>query len=361
MESLFTHFQLGAYELPNRFVMSSPTRLRSPEGQADDNTADYYSQRAGAGLIITEGLPVSAQGNGFIFTPGIYTSPQVASWIPVTEAVHASKGKIIAQLVHVGRVSHTSLQPEGGLPVSSVAEQGGCAFSINASGEPGLVKASKPRALTTPEIKQIVSDFKDAARNAMSAGFDSVEIQAAGGYLIEQFLNPVLNVRTDKYGALSIADRSRLLLEITDAVSTEIGSENTGIRLAPCNQSQGMALYPDIAETYTHIVREINNRTLSYVHLSVNGPVMFDGLFRKIRQICQRPLIVSGGLTVTQGECLISDNLADLVGFSSPFVSNPDFVERIRNGWPLAPVCRTQHYGGGKEGYTDYPCYCEHN
>ncbi|HBR1526343.1 TPA: alkene reductase [Klebsiella pneumoniae] len=357
MKKLFTRYPLANVLLNNRFVMAPMTRSRAMDGHPDRMTAQYYSQRASAGLIVSEGLPVSEQGTGYLYTPGIYRESHVNAWRAVTQAVHDKGGKIYAQLWHVGRVSHTRLQPDGRQPVSSVAIQGGNCFAPDDSGEPATLPASTPRALDTEEIAMVIKEFRQAASNAIEAGFDGVEIHAGNGYLIEQFINPVLNTRSDRYGGSTLEGRTRLLLDITDAVCKEIGSNRTGVRLSPCNQLQDMAIYEDIAETYLHIARQLNRRQIAFVHLMAQGPVMFNGLLRQFRQIWSGCLILAGGLTPAQAEQLIEDGLADLAAFGSPFIANPDFVERIRHGWPLAMARRSSYYGGGAEGYIDYPFY----
>jgi len=362
MKKLFTGYRLGDITLKNRFIMAPMTRSRARDEHADALTALYYAQRASAGLIISEGLPVSREGTGYLFNPGIYLDSHVEAWLPVTQAVHKKGGKIFAQLWHVGRVSHTSLQPEGQPPVSAVAVQGGSAFAWDENGEPATVTASLPRALLTEEIKQIVADFRKAAANAISAGFDGVEVHGANGYLIEQFINPVLNTRDDGYGGGSLASRTRLLLEIVDAISDEIGTSRTGVRLSPCNQLQDMAPYADTSETYLYIGKELSRRGIAYVHLMAQGPVMFNGLLRDFRKVWRGTLILAGGLTPAQAAALIDDGLTDLAAFGSPFIANPDFVERVRKGWPLTMARRSSYYGGGEEGYTDYPFHGEdHN
>jgi 2,4-dienoyl-CoA reductase-like NADH-dependent reductase (Old Yellow Enzyme family) len=359
MKQLFTRHQLGNILLNNRFVMAPMTRSRASDEHADELTTLYYAQRASAGLIVSEGLPVSREGMGYLFTPGIYLDSQVTAWQPVTDAVHARGGKIFAQLWHVGRVSHTSLQSAGQDPVSAVAIQGGNAFAWDQNGQAATVTASKPRALKTDEIARVINDFRRAAANAMAAGFDGVEIHAANGYLIEQFINPIFNTRTDLYGGATLENRTRLLLDITDAVIAEIGAGRTGVRLSPCNQLQDMPSYNQTSETYLHIGRQLNRRDIAYVHLMAQGPVMFNGLLREFRHTWRGTLILAGGLTATQAESLIKDGLTDLAAFGSPFIANPDLVDRIRNGWPLTMAKKSSYYGGGADGYTDYPFYGE--
>ncbi|MBB3139877.1 alkene reductase [Halomonas organivorans] len=357
MDALLSAYELGPMPLANRVVMAPMTRSRARDGQADENTATYYAQRAGAGLIVSEGVPISAQGTGYLYTPGIHRETQVAAWRRVTQAVREQGGRIVAQLWHVGRVSHRSLQPDGRAPVSSVAVAGGQAFAYHPDGTPGNMAASRPEALDEGGIQAVIEDFRRAAANAMAAGFDGVEIHAANGYLIEQFINPILNTREDRYGGATLESRSRLLLEVVDEVNDEIGAERVGVRLSPYNELQEMPRHADTAETYLYIADALERRKIAYVHLVVQGQVMSSGLLARFRQRWHGTLISAGGLTAEQADRLIKDGLTDLAAFGTPFVANPDFVERIRHGWPLASVDRSAFYGGGAEGYIDYPTY----
>ncbi|ARU95353.1 alkene reductase [Tatumella citrea] len=356
---LFTTYHMGKTQLVNRFVMAPMTRSRARDEHADDLTTQYYAQRASAGLIISEGLPISREGTGYLFTPGIYRESQVVAWRPVTEAVHQQGGKIFAQLWHVGRVSHVSLQPEGLAPVSASSVKGGNAFAWDDNGQPATVTASTPRALATEEIPRIVNDFRLAAINAIAAGFDGVEIHAANGYLIEQFINPLINTRDDIYNGATIENRTRLLLEITDAIVGEIGADRTGVRLSPCNQLQDMPAYSEASDTYLYIGQQLSQRNIAYVHLMAQGDVMFNGFLRNFRREWKGTLILAGGLNINQADTLIKDNMIDLAAFGSPFIANPDFVERIKNGWPLSQANKNAYYGGGSSGYTDYLPYRE--
>ncbi|WP_432695200.1 alkene reductase [Marinobacterium sp. YM272] len=357
MESLLSGYQLGATTLNNRVVMAPMTRSRAVDGVPDHNTALYYAQRASAGLIISEGVPISRQGRGYLYTPGIYSQRQVEAWRTVTDAVHEQGGRIFAQLWHVGRVSHRSIQPENGAPVSSVAVAGGKAFAYDELGEARDLAASQPQALDETGIETLVDEFRQAAANAIEAGFDGVEIHAANGYLIEQFINPVLNTREDPYGGATLESRSRFLLDVVDAVVEEIGAESTGVRLSPYNELGDMPLYTDIAETYLHITDALNARKIAYLHLAAQQQLIASGLLEELRKSWKGTLILAGGLSAAQADRMIADGLLDLAAFGTPFVANPDFVERTRNSWPLAPVNRSSFYGGGAEGYVDYPAY----
>lgn len=357
MQALLEGLMLGSCELKNRIVMAPMTRARSQNGLADELTATYYAQRASAGLLITEGLPVSEQATGYLYTPGMYQARQVESWQPVTRQVHQAGGKIFAQLWHVGRVSHRSLQPGGGAPVSSVAVAGGQAFAYDEQGNPGNVPASQPEALDLQGIAQVTEQFRLAARNAIEAGFDGVEIHAANGYLLEQFINPALNKRDDGYGGQTLESRSRLTLEIVDAVAAEIGAGKVGIRLSPFNQIGDMPLYEQTAETYLYLASALNQRAIAYVHLALTPQIYVSRLLEQFRQVWRGTLIIAGGLSADEANQMLTDGAADLVAFGSAFISNPDLVERIKFGWPWAEVKRSSFYGGGAEGYTDYPRY----
>ncbi|TSD89335.1 alkene reductase [Mycobacterium sp. KBS0706] len=363
MSKLFEPYKLGPLTLRNRIAMAPMTRSRSPDGIASDLTARYYRQRAAAGLIVTEGTPISRTAEGFLFIPGIYTDSQVAGWRKVTTAVHDEGGVIFAQLWHVGRVSHASIQPDGIDPVSSTAQiaRNSQAWGYMENGRPGPVDVSKPRALTTAEVEGVVEDFAQAAVNAIVAGFDGIEVHGANGYLVEQFLNPLVNDRTDKYGAASVESRSRFLLEVVDAIVARIGADRTAIRLSPFGGLFDMGVYPDIEETYLYLADELSKRNLAYIHLMDqrsrgSSPIPADFL-QKFRAHYKGTLILAGGMTRDLAERYIEEGLIDVAAFGEPFIANPDLVERLRDGWPLARADRALHYGGGAHGYTDHPTY----
>lgn len=365
MSKLFTPFKLGGIELANRVAMAPMTRARitNSEDAADKDTALYYEQRASAGLLITEGSQVSKQGQGFLYTPGIYSDAQVEGWKLTTKAVHDKNGKIFIQLWHVGRMSHTSLQPNGTSPVSSVARvsESGTCFAINEDGEPGKVSVSKPRALTLEEIEAVKNDFVHAAKNAMEAGFDGVEIHGANGYLFEQFINAELNTRNDIYGGQTIESRLRFTLEVVDAIAAEIGSERTAIRLAPFGRMADMKAFDGEQETWLHLAAELSSRKLAYIHLSdqatLGAQAIPEGFIEKFRAAYDGALIIAGGFDKQKAEEYLRDNKVDLVAFGRPFISNPDLVERLENDWPIEEADRDVFYGGDQHGYTDYPCY----
>ncbi|CAM3824895.1 alkene reductase [Polaromonas hydrogenivorans] len=373
MNNLFNPFDLSGRQLRNRVVMAPLTRSRAPRDVADERVALYYAQRATAGLIVSEGTPISREGQGYLFNPGIFTAEQIAGWRLTTDSVHAVGGRIFAQIWHVGRVSHTSIQEGGKAPVSASSKQaiGATAFGYDEEGEPNLVETPVPRQLTTDEVSRIVQDFAQAAENAVEAGFDGVEIHGANGYLFEQFMNPLVNDRTDQYAAHSMTDRLRFTLEVVDAVIARIGEKRVGIRISPYGQLFDMPLHPAIDQTYTTLARELGARRLAYVHVmnqsgfavgnkQVDGGSEsgFDALLRTIKaQLPETALILAGGMTRERAEKMISAGTIDLAAFGTNFISNPDLVARLQNNWPLSPPDRATFYGGTAKGYIDYPPY----
>lgn len=363
MSELFQPFERGDLALRNRIAMAPMTRARTRNGIADDLTATYYRQRASAGLIVTEGTPISRTAEGFLFIPGIYTDKQIAGWRKTTEAVHAEGGVIFAQLWHVGRVSHVSNQPGGIAPVSSTDRiaANSQAWGLRDDGSAGPVDVSRPRALSTEEVPGVIDDFAEAAANAVEAGFDGVELHGANGYLIEQFINPLVNDRTDAYRGDTLEGRTRFLLETIDAVIARIGAAKTSVRLSPFGGLFDMGAYPEIEESYLHIADELSKRGIAYVHLmdqksrgSTAIPLAF---LSRFRERFKGVLILAGGMTRERAEQHIADGLIDIAAFGEPFIANPDLVARLRHGWPLAPADRDTHYGGDAHGYTDYPTF----
>nr|WP_180205130.1 alkene reductase [Pseudomonas sp. SbOxS1]NYU05146.1 alkene reductase [Pseudomonas sp. SbOxS1] len=367
MNPLFNSFDLAGTRLANRVVMAPMTRARALNDIPDEHTVLYYAQRASAGLIISEGIPISREGCGYLFNPGLYSDEQTQGWRRVTDAVHAKGGRIFAQLWHVGRVSHVSLQPGGAAPVSSVATVAAHsnAYAWVEKGQPGPVQASVPRALGTPEVQRISADFVSAARRAIEAGFDGIELHGANGYLFEQFLNGALNNRQDTYGG-SIANRQRLLLETLDALATEIGSARVGVRLSPFGRLFDMHPYAEETETWLSLASALNDRDLAYVHLSdqltIGAEAIPAGFANQFRQAYQGTLIAAGGFNRELAEAALEAGDLDLIAFGRPFISNPDLVQRMQNGWPIAEGDRTTFYGvngSPTKGYTDYPAYGE--
>lgn len=352
---LFQPVRLGPYQLANRIVMAPLTRSRAGEdGVPRPLMAEYYAQRASAGLIITEGANISPQGRGFALSPGIYDAAQVEGWRQVTEAVHARGGRIFPQLWHVGRVSHPSLQPGGALPVAPSAIRPEATSYTEAGFQPCVT----PRALATAEIPEIVEQYRHATRNALAAGFDGVEIHAANGYLIEQFLRDSTNKRTDAYGG-SRENRARLLLEVTEAVAGVCGGERVGIRLSPISPVNGADLDSDPAGTYAYVVERLNAFDLAYIHIiegATQGPREVPGGFDLQRLRPFKGLYIANNgydlaLALKARRC----NLADLVSFGRLYIANPDLVERLRIGASLNVPDRATFFGGDAAGYTDYP------
>jgi N-ethylmaleimide reductase len=367
MSDLFDSYDLSGLLLPNRIVMAPLTRARAKHDAADELIALYYAQRSTAGLIISEGTPISRQGQGYLFNPGIFSSDQIAGWRKVTRSAHSAGGRIFAQLWHVGRVSHFSIQ--GRQPVSATDRiaRGAMAFGYDEQGQPSFLPVSSPYALTTTEVGRIVEDFAIATDNAVAAGFDGIELHAANGYLFEQFLNPLVNDRTDRYSADLMENRLRFTLEVVDAVNARIGSQRVGIRFSPFGQNSDMPPYPDAEQTYLQLGRELADRRIAYMHFmdqsgyrSMPAQVSdkVHSLLRKLRPTFDKgALILAGGQTLAKANELIASGTIDLAAFGQPFIANPDLVARLRNGWPLAKPERETYYGGGAEGYVDYPPY----
>jgi N-ethylmaleimide reductase len=347
---LFAPFQLGPYELPNRVVMAPMTRSRAGAGNVPSDLAPaYYAQRASAGLIVTEGSQVSPQGTGYVGTPGIHTDEQVAGWRRVTEAVHAAGGRIFLQLWHVGRVSHPSLQPDGGFPVapSAVGIEG---TTFTAEGPRPFVT---PRALEYGEIRDVVEQFEAGARAAYVAGFDGVELHGANGYLIDQFLRDGANRRHDEYGG-SVKNRVRFLLEVAEAVAGVWGGDRVGVRVSPLSPTNGMTDSDPLA-TFAYAAYALNPLRLAYLHVTegLGGPE--PRITPALRAIFRGALIANGAYGRDTADDAIARGEADLVAFGVPFLANPDLPRRLREGAPLNTPDRATFYTGGERGYTDYP------
>lgn len=353
---LFQPVRLGPYQLANRIVMAPLTRSRASEdGVPTPLMARYYAQRATAGLIIAEGTNVSPQGRGYALTPGLFHAAQIDGWRHVTDAVHAAGGLIFPQLWHVGRVSHPSLQPGGALPVAPSAIRPNATSFTAAGFEPCVT----PRALRVEELAGIVEQYRTAARNALAAGFDGVEIHAANGYLLEQFLRDSTNHRTDAYGG-SRANRARLLIEVTEAVAEICGGDSVGIRLSPLSPVNGAALDSDPAATYGHLVEQLNGVGLAYIHViegATQGPREVPGGFdlQQLRRSFNGLYMANNGYDLSLALEARHRHLADLVSFGRLYIANPDLVERLRLGAALNNPDPATFFGGGAAGYTDYP------
>ncbi len=365
MSKLFDSYPMGNRVLANHIAMAPMTRARNPDCIADEQTALYYRQRATAGLIVSEGTPVSPEGQGYIAVPGIWSAAQVRGWKKVTAAVHEEGGTIFAQLWHVGRMSHASLQPEGGAPVSAsnkapATSPKNMAFVYLADGTPGFADPTPPRALSTAEVSRVKDDFVKAAINAVEAGFDGIEIHAANGYLFEQFINPVINNRTDAYGG-TLNNRLRFVLDTVDAIANAIGAARVGVRLAPNNRQFDMPEYEENEATYLHLATELSRRDIAYVHLNNNHAqgvsVISEPFLRDFRQAFSGTLILAGAMTKERAEQLVDEGVIDLAAFGQPFISNPDLVARLEKSIALTVPDRATYYGGGATGYTDYPVH----
>lgn len=367
MPTLFEPVQVGRLALSNRVIMAPLTRNRSPGQLPQALAATYYGQRAhpqhGAGLIITEATPISPFAHGYADTPGIHTPEQVEAWKPVTAAVHAAGGKIVVQLWHVGRVSHVDLLPGGQPPVAPSAITAKTKTVLLRDGAAVFVDTSAPRALDLSEIPGIVDDYRRAARNAIEAGFDGVEVHAANGYLLDQFLKENANLRTDAYGG-TIENRARLLIEVMQAVTAEIGGDRTGIRISPVTPANGVD-DANAQPLFDHVVRQLGPLQLAFIHViegSTGGPREvpdrpFDYAALKVSYRAaggQGAWMVNNGYDKNLAEQALHDG-ADLVAFGKPFIANPDLTRRLRENAPLNVGDRATYYGGTAKGYTDYP------
>ena len=364
MPTLFDKTSAGDIQLANRIVFAPLTRNRSPGAIPGPFAAQYYSQRASGGLLITEATAISQQGQGYSDVPGLYGTEQLDAWKHVTDAVHQAKGKIVVQLWHVGRVSHTSLQPGGGAPVAPSAITAQSKTVLIKDGKPEMVETSAPRALQAEELPAIVHSYQTAARNAVdTAGFDGVEIHGANGYLLDQFLKTGSNQRTDDYGG-SIENRARLLLEVTRAVAGDIGGGRTGIRLSPVTPANDV-IDADPQPLFDYVVRQLASLNLAYIHIiegATGGPrVMPDRPFDYAAlRAAYREAGGKGAWMVNNGyDKALAENAvahgADLVAFGVPYLANPDLPERLRANAPLNKPDKATFYGGGAKGYTDYP------
>jgi N-ethylmaleimide reductase len=354
IDALFEPIRLGAIDLANRIVMAPLTRNRALDGRVPGPLAvEYYAQRASAGLIITEASQISPQGQGYLDTPGIYSPEQIAAWRAVTDGVHRRGGRIVIQLWHVGRISHVDLLPPGEVPVGPTAIRA----ATKTFTRDGFVDVSEPRALGIDEIPGIIEDYRRAAANAIEAGFDGVEVHAANGYLIDQFLRDGSNHRDDAYGG-SIENRTRLLFEVMQAICDAIGADRVGVRISPvtpandCHDSDPQPLFE-------RAVERIAPLRPAYVHViegATGGPrdiAPFD--YAALRAKSGGGWIANNGYDRELAARTIASGAADAIAFGVPFIANPDLVRRLRDGAPLAAPDRATFYGGGAEGYTDYP------
>ncbi|MER6960361.1 alkene reductase [Streptomyces sp. NPDC000618] len=352
LNALWNPTAAGEISLPHRLAMAPLTRSRAtPEGVPTELNAEYYAQRASHALIITEGTQPSADGQGYPVTPGIYTEQHIAGWRKVTDAVHAADGRIVIQLMHAGRIAHPDNTPHHRQPVApSAIKPTGQTFTPS-----GLQEMPVPRELSTEEVAATVDDFRRAAAAAIAAGADGVEIHGANGYLVNQFLFPSTNQRTDQYGG-SLDNRIRFAVEVATAVADEIGAGRTGIRISPGNPFQINDLTEsDPHELYPHLLRALAPLNLAYLHIGHGGD---EELLFTLRKLWPTTLILNrGGADIATRAKDVEDGLADVVTVGTMALANPDLVERIRSGAPLNTPDPNTFYGGGAAGYTDYPTY----
>lgn len=352
MQQLFMPFNSGTLHLKNHVVMAPMTRSRAINNIPNDLMATYYRQRSGAGLIITEGTSPSPEGLGYPRIPGVFAAEQVAGWKKVTNAVHTGGSKIFLQLMHTGRIAHTDNLPNGYQPVGM--------SSVIATGEiftdtKGLQPYSAPIALDAQGITTVINGFVQAARNAIEAGFDGVELHGANGYLLEQSLNPQVNNRTDNYGG-TIANRSRLTLEVAAKIAAAIGKEKVGIRFSPYSTLNDMPAYDEatVHQTYTYLAGELNHLGITYIHIS-DSPAIPEKTHKAIRNAFTSTLIYCNGLTAATAEAKLQDRSANLVAFGRSFLSNPDFIKRMEKNESFNQIDYATLYTPDATGYTDYP------
>jgi N-ethylmaleimide reductase len=355
---LFTPWQLGTTALMNRIVMAPMTRCRAINNVANDLMAKYYQQHSGVGLIITEGTSPSRKGLGYARIPGIFDTRQTEGWKKVTTAVHSHGGKIFIQLMHCGRISNPLNMPEGAEIIAPSAIKAAGQMWTDADGLQDFVV---PKAMTNKDIVQTQNEFVAAAKHGIEAGFDGVELHGANGYLLEEFLSPVSNMREDEYGG-SIENRCRFVIEVATAVASAVGKENTGIRLSPYGVASDMPHYPQIDATYNYLSKKLNTLGIGYIHLvdhsAMGAPAVPIEIKKSIRDNFKQTLILCGGYNKQSAEADIESGLADLVAFGRPFINNPDLVERMINDWPLSQDLKMDlFYSADEKGYADYPVY----
>ncbi|MGC6096710.1 alkene reductase [Citrobacter portucalensis] len=359
-QSLFETTCIGKLELKNRIVMAPMTRARTaqPGNIPTDSMAKYYAQRASAGLIITEATQISSQGQGYSWTPGIHSVEQIAGWRLVTDAVHKVNGKIFSQLWHVGRMSHKSFHPDGKPVAPSALSPDAQVWVVNGEGVGEMLDCPVPRELTQDDIQQVIADYRQAAINAMVAGFDGVEVHGGNGYLIDQFLRLSSNKRTDEYGG-SLANRVRFAQEVLEAISDAIGADRTGIRLAPFITQRGMD-DPQAIEAILALASWCETKGIAFIHLAEadwdDAPQVPYEFRETLRATFSGTIIVAGNYTREKAEKLLAAGVVDLVAFGRPFIANPDFPHRLKENLPLASIGNPATlFGGTDVGYTDYP------
>jgi len=355
---LFTPYKIDSSELKNRIVMAPMTRCRAIENTPNALMAKYYKQRSGAGLIITEGTSPSPNGLGYARIPGIFNAEQVEAWKKISDEVHKKGSKIIVQLMHSGRISHPLNMKEGTQILAPSA--------LKAAGQmwtdsKGLQDFIVPKEMTLQDILHAKTEFVVAAKNALLAGFDGVELHSANGYILEEFLSPISNNRKDIYGG-SIENRCRFVIEVVAAVAQAIGKEKTGIRLSPYGVASDMPHYPEIDSTYDYLSKELNKLDIAHIHVvdhsAMGAPVVPLKIKKLIRNNFKNTIILCGGYNKESAETDLANGLADLVAFGRPFINNPDLVERFKNNWPLSQdLDMDLFYSANEKGYTDYPSH----
>lgn len=360
--ALFQPIQLGSLTLKNRIVMPPMTRSRAsqPGNVANDMMATYYAQRAEAGLIVAEGTQISPMGQGYAWTPGIYSAEQIAGWKKVTDAVHEKGGVIFAQLWHVGRVTHPD-NIGGQQPISSSAlkAENVKVFVDNGTDAPGFVEVVEPREMTKADIKNVIAEYRQAALNAIEAGFDGIELHAANGYLVNQFIDSEANTRTDEYGG-SIENRLRFLGEVVEAMTDAIGANRVGVRLAPFTSLNGTVDKTPV-ETYTAAAALLDKLGVVYMHIAEvdwdDAPETPEQFKHSVRDAYKGVIIYAGRYDGEKAETAIASGIADMIGFGRPFIANPDLPTRLKHGYPLAIHDPNTLFGGNEKGLSDYPVY----
>lgn len=362
--SLFEPVKVGRYTLANRMVMPPMTRSRAaqPGNEANELMAAYYAQRASAGLIVGEGTQISALGQGYAWTPGIYTDAQIVGWKKVTDAVHAQNGVIFAQLWHVGRVTHpANIGGEQPISASAIKADNVRVFIDNGTDAPGFVDVVEPRAMTKDDIKMVIGQYAQAAKNAMTAGFDGIELHGANGYLVNQFIDSESNARTDEYGG-ALENRLRFLDEVVAALVDAIGADRVGVRLAPLTTLNGTVdAHPE--ETYTAAARLLDQHNIAYLHIAEvdwdDAPETPKSFKQTLRKAFKGTLIYAGRYTAEKAQETLDEGLADMIGFGRPFIANPDLPTRLQHNYPLTAHDPETLFGGAERGLTDYPVYEE--
>lgn len=355
MPNLFSPTQLGPITLQNRIVMAPMTRCRAPGNVPSDLMATYYGQRSGAGLVVTEGVSPSPNGLGYVNIPGVFSAEQVAAWKPVTAALHAGGAKAFMQLMHCGRVAHPLNLPSGARMVapSAVAAKGQM-FTI----EQGMQDHPVPEAMSVADLATAREEFVQAAKNAVAAGFDGIELHGANGYLLEQFIRPNSNVRTDAYGG-GIEGRARFVLEVVDATIAALGKERVGIRLSPFGVFNDMPVYEGMEADYLWLAAQLGQRGLAYLHIvdhsAAGAPPVPDSIKAGMKAAFGGPVILVGAYTPERAQADLDAGKADLIAVGKAFISNPDLVQRWKSGAALSAFDANTFYSGGAQGYTDYP------